>query len=117
MVILRDLEKFTIYVDVDDTLIRSSGTKRIPMPAMVDQVRSLYQRGASLICWSAGGGEYARRSAMETGLDHCFSHFLSKPNLMIDDQIPARWPMCEVIHPASCTDDAVTDALIGYTHQ
>ena len=109
----RDLEKFTIYVDVDDTLIRSSGTKRIPIPAMVDQVRSLHHRGATIICWSAGGGEYARRSAMELGLDQCFSHFLPKPNLMIDDQIPAQWPMCKVIHPASCTDDAITGALLA----
>ena len=109
----RDLENFTICVDVDDTLIRSCGTKRIPIPAIVDRVRSLHQRGASLICWSAGGGEYARRSAMEVGLDQCFSHFLPKPNLMIDDQIPAQWPMCRVLHPASCTEDTITDALLA----
>ena len=40
----RDLEKFTIDVDVDDALIRSSDTKRIPIPAMVDRGRFLPHR-------------------------------------------------------------------------
>ena len=35
------------YVDVDDTLIRSFGSKRIPMTEMVAFVRSLKQQGAT----------------------------------------------------------------------
>lgn len=38
-----------VFVDVDDTLVRSIGTKRIPMPAVVDRVKSLYDEGAHSI--------------------------------------------------------------------
>jgi hypothetical protein len=37
-----------IYVDVDDTLIRSAGSKRIPMPATVKLVQALHDHGAAL---------------------------------------------------------------------
>ncbi len=46
-----------IHVDVDDTLVRSFGSKRIPMGAMVAQVRALHASGATLYCWSTGGEE------------------------------------------------------------
>lgn len=52
-----------IYVDVDDTFVRSAGSKRIPMPAMIAHIRSLHEQGAQLFCWSAGGADYARHSA------------------------------------------------------
>jgi hypothetical protein len=81
----------TIYVDVDDTLIRSFGSKRIPMSLAVDRVRALHGEGATLYLWSSGGAEYARRSAEELGLTDCFSGFLPKPQLIIDDQPFTEW--------------------------
>src|SRR3989442_1236349 len=60
-----------VFVDVDDTLVRSAGTKRIPMPSVIQHVRELHAQGAVLYCWSSGGAEYARQSAEELGLAQC----------------------------------------------
>lgn len=62
-----------MYVDVDDTLVRHTGTKQIPMPATIAHVRDLHQQGAELYCWSTGGTAYARSAAEALGLDHCFT--------------------------------------------
>ena len=53
---MKRIEDLVVYVDVDDTLVRSVGTTRIPVPAAVDHVRRLAEQGATLYCWSAGGG-------------------------------------------------------------
>jgi len=98
-----------IYVDVDDTFVRSAGTKRIPMPAMIAHIRSLREQGAQLYCWSAGGADYARRSAEEFGIADCFTAFLPKPNVLIDDQNIESWPRCTIAHPSNCTDRTLSD--------
>lgn len=49
-----------IFIDVDDTLIRSVGAKRIPMPAVVFRVGGLKEAGAILYLWSSGGAEYCK---------------------------------------------------------
>ena len=87
------------YVDVDDTLVRSFGSKRIPMGSMVERVRELRAAGMELYCWSSGGAAYAFRSAKELGLENCFSAYLPKPQLMIDDQPPADWRDLACLHP------------------
>ena len=38
-----------VYVDVDDTLIRSYGSKRIPLAGVVEQVRLLHADGQDCI--------------------------------------------------------------------
>lgn len=43
-----------IYFDIDDTLVRSFGQKRIPMPAVISQIRRLKNEGCTLYLWSAG---------------------------------------------------------------
>jgi hydroxymethylpyrimidine pyrophosphatase-like HAD family hydrolase len=80
-----------VYVDVDDTLVRTAGTKRIPMPRTIDRVRELHADGHELYLWSTGGGEYARESAVELGIEGLFSGFLPKPKLYIDDQEFGEW--------------------------
>ncbi len=90
-----------VFVDVDDTLIRSFGSKRIPMVHVVEHVRELSTQGARLYCWSSGGAEYARESARELGLDDVFEGFLPKPNVMVDDVPPKDWPSLVVSHPAT----------------
>ena len=52
-----------IFVDVDDTLIRSVGRTRIPIPAAIAAVRRLQGEGAMLYLWSSGGADYACESA------------------------------------------------------
>lgn len=98
-----------VYVDVDDTIVRSVGSKRIPMPSVIQHIRELYAQGAVLYCWSAGGAEYARRSAEEFGIGECFVAFLPKPNVMIDDLIPAEWPRCLSVHPMGCRGRSLDD--------
>lgn len=98
-----------VYVDVDDTLVRSFGSKRIPMSAVVDRVRLLHRQGATLYCWSSGGEDYARRSAAELGLSGCFIGYLPKPHVMVDDQPPADWSGTIVMHPNEVTSTEVAD--------
>ena len=88
------------YIDVDDTLVRSAGTKRIPMVASIAHVRKMKEDGWVLYCRSSGGGDYAKDSAKELGIEKCFTGFLPKPDIMIDDVSPEKWPGLKVIHPA-----------------
>lgn len=98
-----------VYVDVDDTLVRSVGTKRIPMTSVIQHVRELHLQGAILFCWSAGGAEYARRSSEEFGIAKCFTAFLPKPNVFIDDQSSTVWPRSILVHPSSCSGQSLDD--------
>ncbi len=90
-----------IHVDIDDTLVRSVGTKRIPMSAVIAQIKSLAEEGAKLHAWSSGGAEYARDSARELGIFECFM-FLPEPQIVIDDQAP------RVEAPHSCLSNGCT---------
>ena len=99
------------YVDVDDTLVRSVGTKRIPMPATVDHVRHLHASGVTLFCWSAGGADYARESAQELGIAMLFEAFLPKPHVMVDDQPPGVWPRLIVAGPVGLGSVTVADHI------
>ena len=83
--------KQVVYVDVDDTLVRSAGTKRIPIPSSIAKVRALHSSGVTLYLWSAGGADYARATANELGISDCFAGFLPKPTAIIDDQHIAEW--------------------------
>jgi hypothetical protein len=105
-----------VYVDVDDTLVRSFGSKRIPMTAMVAHVRELASRGAALYCWSTGGAEYARAAAAELGIEGCFAGFLPKPNVVIDDQPIADWRRTVQVHPAEAVSKTLDDYLTHFTH-
>lgn len=96
--------KKIIFVDVDDTLIRSVGTKRIPMPSVVTRVRELHAAGAEIYLWSSGGAEYARASAIELKLEECFLAFLPKPTSYIDDQPVHEWRFCKHVYPAGADE-------------
>ena len=37
-----------VFVDVDDTLVRTVGTKRIPMPRVIERVKKLHVEGATI---------------------------------------------------------------------
>ncbi len=90
-----------IYVDVDDTLIRTFGTKRIPMLSCVDFVRRMFAEGHQLFCWSRGGAEYSREVADSLGISECFSGFLPKPDVLLDDRGRKLLDYCEYILPAN----------------
>jgi len=88
-----------VYVDVDETLVRSFGAKRIPITAVIQRIRDLYRAGFTLYCWSSGGAAYCRATAAELGIEDCFREFLPKPHFMIDDQHPSEWRLLRWLHP------------------
>jgi hydroxymethylpyrimidine pyrophosphatase-like HAD family hydrolase len=88
-----------VFVDVDDTLVRSVGTTRIPMPAVVARVRALKESGADIFLWSSGGAEYCRATAQMLGLADYVDGYLPKPTLYIDDQPIEAWRDCRHVHP------------------
>jgi cation transport ATPase len=90
-----------IFVDVDDTLVRSVGPKRIPMPAVVARVRELHAEGVVLYLWSSGGADYAQAAAKELGLEQCFAGFLPKPDAYLDDQAVHEWKYCQHVLPSN----------------
>lgn len=99
-----------VYVDVDDTLVRSAGTKRMPIPKVVMHVKQLAaQGGIELYCWSTAGSEYARATAKELGIEGCFAAFLPKPNVLIDDQEIGTWIRFVVVHPLGIADRSVEE--------
>ncbi|MES2070031.1 MAG: DUF705 domain-containing protein [Pseudomonadota bacterium] len=88
-----------VFVDVDDTLVRSVGTKRIPMPSVIAQVRRLKAEGATLFMWSSGGADYCRVTAAEIGISDCFDGYLPKPTVYLDDQPVDEWRFCKHFYP------------------
>src|SRR6476661_2738690 len=95
-----DVRDLVAFVDIDDTLVRSFGAKRIPIAHAVDHVRSLWREGVQLYCWSSGGSDYARAAAAELGISDYFVTFLPKPHVMLDDQHPNDWRRLLHVHPA-----------------
>ncbi len=96
------LVPLVVYVDVDDTLVRTAGSKRIPVSGVTEHVRALAAAGAELYCWSAGGGEYARSVAEGLGIAGLFAGFLPKPQVLIDDLALSEWRRVVEVHPAEC---------------
>jgi hypothetical protein len=58
-----------VYIDVDDTLTRSAGTKVMPVRAVVEHAKELAKSGAAVYCWSTAGAEYARSTAQRLGIE------------------------------------------------
>lgn len=73
----------------------------------IRHVRDLLAHRAELYCWSSGGAEYARRSAAEVGLEDCFTAFLPKPDVLLDDQAISEWRRLLHVHPAECPGQTV----------
>ena len=99
------LEKKIIYVDVDDTIMRSFGSKRIQMPLVITEIKKLYDMGHTLYCWSSGGKAYAKESDIFLEIDYCFVDFLPKPKIMIDDMSFNKWDYLEHILPLNLNAD------------
>lgn len=93
-----------VYVDVDDTLVRSLGSKRSPMRSVIEQVKRLHAEGAEIYLWSTGGAAYAKSTAAELGISECCVGFLPKPNLYIDDQAVHDWRDCLHILPGNASN-------------
>ena len=101
-----------VYVDVDDTLVRWAGTKRLPVGDVARRLRNWAAEGAVLYCWSRGGADYARRIAADLGLADLFVAFLPKPQILLDDEPIAAWSDLREIHPLNCPDRP-TDPVVA----
>jgi hypothetical protein len=99
--------QLVVYVDVDDTMIRSAGTKTMPIPSVVQHVKELASCGAQLYCWSTAGAEYAQSVAQSLGVERCFVAFLPKPNIIIDDQEIGAWRQLSTVHPMDTAGKSV----------
>jgi len=104
LVVTKIEKSFNIFVDVDDTFVRSYGTKRIPITATINHLKNLKKDGAILFCWSSGGADYAQQSAEEFGIANLFTAFLPKPQILIDDQSIQNWKKLLQVHPLSCSN-------------
>lgn len=93
-----------VFVDVDDTLVLSYGSSRIPMPRVIAQIRQLCEQGHQLWLWSSGGADYARQSASELGIEDCSTGFLPKPESYVDDQPFGEWHDCKHVLPGNAID-------------
>jgi hypothetical protein len=98
--------RIVVYFDVDDTLVRSAGTKIIPVSSMVAHARSLASSGAELYCWSAAGADYARSTAQRVGIEQCFVGFLPKPSCRRE---LSAWRQLTVVHPLNVTGKSVEE--------
>lgn len=87
------------------------------MPAVIRHVRTLFEQGAELYCWSSGGAEYARQSAEEVGLEDCFTAFLPKPQVMLDDQPVADWRRLVYVHPNGCDGRSAEEYRSALDHR
>jgi hypothetical protein len=94
--------RLVVYVDVDDTLIRTAGSKRIPVSGVAQHIAKLAAEGAELYCWSSGGAAYAREVTTELKIADCFVAFLPKPHIIVDDQKVEAWRRTTQIHPGRC---------------
>lgn len=98
-----------VYVDVDETLLRHYGTRQIPIPAVIKQVKALHKQGAELYCWSSLGAAYARQAAESCGVAQCFQAFLPKPQILVDDQQPKAWRKILHVHPSQCSSQTTVE--------
>lgn len=87
------------YVDVDDTLVCTSGGKTFPIPATVAWIKALNYKEHQVFLWSRGGAEYAKNTAVRLGIDQLMSGFLPKPDIMVDDQNISEWTHMKTLHP------------------
>ncbi len=82
-----------IYVDVDETLVhKDANEEEHPKTKVVEHVCDLHRQGTILYCWSNGGEDHARTWAQKLGIERCFTAFLHKPQVFIDDELAAEWP-------------------------
>jgi hypothetical protein len=100
-------DRLVVYVDCDDTLVRTAGSKRIPVSGVAEHVRKLFAEGAELYCWSTAGAAYARATADEMKLTDCFAGFLPKPHVLIDDQAVSAWRRTIEIFPGQVSSMSV----------
>lgn len=89
--------------DVDGCLIDSvTGASLRPLAREV--LEALHAQGVTLVLWSAGGGEYARRRAEEHGIDDLVHAYYDK-DARSDDGRYVTHHLAAEHQPSVCVDD------------
>ena len=89
-----------IYVDVDDTLVRSFGSKQIAMTATQNYVRQLKQAGATLSAELTTPGEWPARPGWPTAFLLIFPNRRFCWTSLVQD-----WEL-QQLHPNECRSNA-----------
>lgn len=84
----------TMTIDVDGTLVDDDGKMYSGVPAKLKQWRKKY----FMICWSATGGDYARRTCTSNAIDKYFDLFLDKPDVIVDNSRNPLTPAPALLH-------------------
>jgi hypothetical protein len=71
-----------ISIDVDETLLESSG---LPAVTIREDLIKLKSKGHCLQLWSTGGADYAKKMAAKHNVDDLFESYAAKPDVAIDD--------------------------------
>jgi hypothetical protein len=89
--------KSIIYIDVDDTLIRTFGTKQIPIPRSADYFRRMHMSYTDGVELEQTILETLRQSSVS--ISDLSASFLPKPDIVLDDRLEILLEHCEFIHP------------------
>ena len=55
--------KKIIFIDIDDTLVRTYGLKRIPIPKTIQAIFRFHKEGSEIYLWSNGGSDYCKKNS------------------------------------------------------
>lgn len=98
-----------VVVDIDDTLVirktlqhsdPSSFTALAGPRGLVDVkvhhehihiIKEMYNQGLTILCWSAGGAEWAETVVKFVGLEAHVDFVLPKPKFSLDDKEASEW--------------------------
>ena len=72
----------SVFIDVDGTLIDIDNKIYKGVDKVLKRFKNL---GYTLICWSHGGKEHAKDICQRHNIDSFFTHFLDKPDIIVDD--------------------------------
>jgi hypothetical protein len=97
--------------DVDGTLIGSIRSE-ILRPGAGDLLTELNRRRVRCVLWSAGGDDYARRTAERHGIDHHFAAFYSKAERDASGRYGVEH-FAEIDRPTMFVDDVPIDLPVG----
>ena len=106
------MRRAVLYVDVDDTIARSTGKRNFPRSEIIARLQNLSRNPRiELYLWSSGGAEYAKTVAEQFGVSKLFQAFLPKPTILVDDAQVETWRYLRQLHPNDILSGALDDLL------
>ena len=78
-----------IFIDIDGTLTDHPSQHGNAIPERIAHIWRLLGQGHSVVIWSGGGTQYARKFARDHNLDHLVTA-IGKPEMIVDDNPDIR---------------------------